>query len=207
MKCLESLRGEIQDVQNQLIGSNSKANNPSHPSPNVAEKPSPLLLTSPNKRRKTTSVVNQKAAVKRPERRKTARTYGSANSRQQFNGESSQFDALTTVDQKESSPNLGSREGREGQGNRLVGPIWDLPATIRDDFVQHEPVSMFRDASSTVPDNTLTQRRLLEEALSEDRLLLLPDQQDQTPSDENTSSIPWSAYLATQEVSYASQLK
>ncbi|KAF2496341.1 hypothetical protein BU16DRAFT_617788 [Lophium mytilinum] len=75
------------------------------------------------------------------------------------------------------------------------GP-WELPGSIQDDFEHHQPLAMFPEMSSTVPNNTQTQQRLMDELLRSHHpnmpvAMPLPDQTTQN------SSIPWSAYMTT----------
>jgi hypothetical protein len=85
----------------------------------------------------------------------------------------------------ETSLKSGVGDGRE--------KTWDLPPSMRDDFAQHDPVSMFpdADASSTIPDNTFTQKRLIEEALSVKQIVIKAHSQTQA-SACSEFSIPWS---------------
>lgn len=63
----------------------------------------------------------------------------------------------------------------------------NLPGPIHDRF---EPSTVFPYPSSTVPDNTLTQQRLLDEALSNHLLEPIPG-----PVDPPHSSTPWSTFM------------
>ena len=74
---------------------------------------------------------------------------------------------------------------------------WDLPQTLRQDFDHHEPMT-FPELSSTVPDNTMDREMLLQTVSGDQNasainFQVLADIADGTTS----SSIPWSAYLAT----------
>lgn len=116
------------------------------------------------------------------------KTYGSSSKRQD---EADKFD-LYKDDQVAS------------EAGAMAG--WDLPATLRNDFAQHDPTPMFLEPSSTVPDNTMSQQRLIQEALAVDGMTLSHNKGDQSQPSE--SSIPWSAYLtATQMKSPATQAK
>lgn len=134
--------------------------------------------------------------VKKLDRRKTIKTYGNSKSSRQdvFNKSSSQFDAMKEDERLDSPSNISGKKPNEKT-------VWDLPATIRDDFAQHDPVSMFPDGSSTIPDNTMTQKRLMDDALLAENSLAVPNPELQAPSGSSASSIPWSAYLTTQGVS------
>lgn len=66
----------------------------------------------------------------------------------------------------------------------------NLPEPIHDRFAQHQPSTVFPYPSSTVPDNTLTQQRLLDEALSNHLLESIPG-----PADPPRSSTLWSTFM------------
>ena len=70
---------------------------------------------------------------------------------------------------------------------------WMLEGTLRHEYVQHEPVQLFPDASSTVPNATLTQQRIIDTAgqISELENGLNKNYYQPQPS------IPWSDYLTT----------
>jgi hypothetical protein len=177
---LEILRREIHDAQQELMNSTShsiKSNRLAH-----SEK-QPLGPQPSGNRSKTSSAGEKTPSLKKTERRKTLKTYGSSRDQKKEIIDPA-FEALRALEQPE----------------RKEDNTWDLPASIRDQFLQHEPVSMFPDPSSTIPDNTLTQRRIIEEALSADQLLQQPNPHIPHPSGSSAPSIPWSDYL-TQGVS------
>ncbi|OCL12658.1 hypothetical protein AOQ84DRAFT_145340 [Glonium stellatum] len=72
---------------------------------------------------------------------------------------------------------------------------WKPSGATPDGFTRHEPFTMFPDLSSTVPDNTLTQQRLLDEALADHFLGPISGS-----TDPPCSSIPWSTFLTTPSV-------
>jgi hypothetical protein len=111
---------------------------------------------------------------------------------------SSLFDDLK-ADEQGSIDNTITRREKAAYESAALDKIWDLPASIRNDFQEHEPVSMFPDLSSTVPDNSVTQQRLIEEALS-NQMMPPPIQQADEPAASTTSTIPWSTYLESPEV-------
>lgn len=77
-------------------------------------------------------------------------------------------------------------------------PSWELPGSIQDDFAHHDPIAMFPGPSSTIPDNTMTQQRLIDEALSMHAPVPFSEFHiPEAPAGSN-SSIPWSAYIASQ---------
>ncbi|KAF2131495.1 hypothetical protein P153DRAFT_383598 [Dothidotthia symphoricarpi CBS 119687] len=69
--------------------------------------------------------------------------------------------------------------------------LWGLEGTMRNDYAQHDPM-MFPDPSSTVPNATFTQQRMLE-AVAAPALLGI-DAEPGTPY-QPEPSIPWSDYL------------
>ena len=71
----------------------------------------------------------------------------------------------------------------------------DLPEPTHDRFAQHEPSNVFPYPSSTVPDNTLTQQRLLDEALSNHLLEPIPG-----PADPPCSPTLWSTFMTNPSV-------
>jgi hypothetical protein len=153
----------------------------------VHTKNQPPAFGSSSEQRKT-SASGKTHTVTKPERRKTIKTYGSSREQKnQINNptfeNSSEFDQPVRREEK----------------------IWDIPASVRDSFAQHEPLSMFPDPSSTIPDNTFTQRRMIEEALTADQLLPQPNLRIPPPSGSSVPSIPWSDYL-TQGVSISLRL-
>lgn len=90
--------------------------------------------------------------------------------------------------QKHASPDQISQPTRTFDGTN-----WVLEGTMREAYVQHNPNAMFPEPSSTVPNATLTQQRMMEEVLAPallgsdidgDGVLFQPD-----------ASIPWSEYL------------
>jgi hypothetical protein len=191
IKFADILRREIHNAQQELINASFRWNDSSHPASYDQQSPAPH---SPSKRRKTSGAEGNTPLVKKPERRKTLKTYGS--SRIQRNEISISELFMNREESTYTNENNVNRVQVEARGRN-----WDLSASIQDDFARHEPVSMFPDASSTIPDNTLTQKRIIDEALSADKLLPLPNPQVSPPSGNSPSSIPWSDYLATQAVS------
>jgi hypothetical protein len=121
--------------------------------------------------------------VSSSKRRKTMRTYGSGSKRARTLAydETERFEAMSRgIDQPQS-----------GEKND-----W-LPPTLRNEFEQHNPNAMFSEPSSTVPDNTMSQRRIIEQAL-EANLPAIPDTEGKSDHTQHSeSSIPWSAYQET----------
>lgn len=178
---------EIQHAQQELIGS-SPARQTHAPTDPAS---SPLRAS---KRRKTTNSSQAGTPETKLGRRKTFNTYGSSSNRTRglLNPGSSLFNDLKADEQKGPGATITQREETE-PGNKSPEKTWDLPASLRQDFQEHEPVSMFPDPSSTVPDNTMTQQRLVEQALW-NQMLPSPAQAEEAAA-STTSSFPWSTYL------------
>jgi hypothetical protein len=73
------------------------------------------------------------------------------------------------------------------------GAGWLLEGTMRDAYVEHDPNAMFPDASSTVPNATLTQQRVMNEILAP--AFLGSDVDAERAPFQPDASIPWSEYL------------
>lgn len=73
------------------------------------------------------------------------------------------------------------------------GTDWLLEGTMRDAYVEHDPNSMFPDASSTVPNATLTQQRVMNGILAP--AFLGSDVDTERAPFQPDASIPWSEYL------------
>ena len=73
------------------------------------------------------------------------------------------------------------------------GAEWLLEGTMRDAYVEHDPNAMFPEASSTVPNATLTQQRMMNGILAPASLGSEVDI-ERTPFQPD-ASIPWSEYL------------
>lgn len=184
---------EIQHAQQQLIRSSPARSTYTPPDPTS----SPLRA---NKRRKTTNSSQVSTPETKLARRKTVKTYGSSSKRTRglLDSESSLFDELQVDEQRSTGATITQREEAE-LGKPTAEKAWDLPASIIQDFQENEPVSMFPDPSSTVPDNSTTQQRIIDEALS-NQMMPPPIQQAEEPTASTTSTIPWSTYLESPEV-------
>jgi len=66
--------------------------------------------------------------------------------------------------------------------------------------VQHEPLAMFPEQSSTIPDNSPTQQRLVNEAIFANAPPVSTVGVQVSENNESSSSIPWSAYIDTESV-------
>ncbi|KAF2471962.1 uncharacterized protein BDR25DRAFT_342015 [Lindgomyces ingoldianus] len=71
-----------------------------------------------------------------------------------------------------------------------------IEGTIRANHEAHDPMTLFPETSSTIPNATFTQQRLLDEVISPAFLGLNPEV-DMIPYEPGKSSIPWSDYLKT----------
>lgn len=179
---------DIQHAQLELIGSSPAR--PIHTPTGPAS--SPLRAS---KRRKTTNSSQMGTPETKLGRRETVKTYGSSSNltRGLLNPGSSLFDDLKAEEQKSPGAKITPREETEPV-YKSPGDSWEIPASLRQDFQEHELVSMFPDPSSTVPDNTMTQQRLVEQALL-NQTLPPPAQQAEEAAASTTSSFPWSTYL------------
>jgi hypothetical protein len=73
--------------------------------------------------------------------------------------------------------------------------IWDLPGTLREDYMQHDPNAMFPEPSSTIPNATLTQQRILEKVVAPP-LLGTNSESDAPPYQPPPEpSVPWSEIM------------
>ena len=192
-RSIDRLLRDIQLAQQQLIRSSPAHSTYTPPDPTS----SPVRA---NKRRKTTNSSQVSTPEKKLGRRKTVKTYGSISKRTRglLDNSSILFDELKVHEQKSTGATITQREELDVD-KASPEKFWDLPASIRQDFQEHEPVSMFPDPSSTVPDNTMTQQRLIEGALT-NQMLPPPVQQIEEATASTASTIPWSTYLESPEV-------
>lgn len=201
----ENLRREIERAQEQLFGDSPALKRPREASSDDADHRGKQTI----KRTKTGPSTESAKSIRTPDRRKTTKTYGSSNRHLHdlFDDSNPQFDVLKEVDT--ANPRSASTSGEAklsfGFSDSSDGAKWDLPPSALDDFARNDP-SMFPEASSTVPDNTYDQQRMLETALADRYCMPAPvvPAKDKSSS-TGSSSIPWSAYLATQNKSQASQ--
>jgi hypothetical protein len=184
---------DIQLAQQQLIRSSPARETYTPPEPTS----SPLHAT---KRRKTTNSSQTSTPDRKLGRRKTTKTYSSSNKRTRglLDSGNTLFDELKADEHKSTGATIAQQDERNLDKSSAEKP-WDLPASIRQDFQEHEPVSMFPEPSSTVPDNTMTQQRIVEEALS-NQMLPPPIQPVEEPTTSTASTIPWSTYMESPEV-------
>nr|POE72092.1 hypothetical protein CFP56_11968 [Quercus suber] len=82
-----------------------------------------------------------------------------------------------------------------------VPPSAELPGgTIRAAFVDHDP-AMFRDTGSTIPDNSTSQRRIIEQAQNEFEMPGAFAIYTTLKTDERSSSFPWPSTRGTEHIS------
>ncbi|KAF2706559.1 hypothetical protein K504DRAFT_492975 [Pleomassaria siparia CBS 279.74] len=74
---------------------------------------------------------------------------------------------------------------------------WGLEGTLRENYDTHEMMVMFPETSSTVPNATLTQQRLLDEVMNP-AFLGLDANGDAPLYEPAKSSVPWSEFLHSQ---------
>lgn len=87
--------------------------------------------------------------------------------------------------------------GDDPTGKQTGSPIdkpWSLHESIDEEWRHHEPMTMFPEASSTIPDATATQQLLLGEVLAPAFLGIEPEP-DIVQYEPVKSSVPWSEYL------------
>jgi len=161
-----------------------------------------------SKRRKTViGMESSQSPGKKIERRKTGKIYGQPKQQTHaflFDDSASAFEALAVEEDQISLVHcthpsntvpdaflditLNVIPDATSTGVSIIPR--NLPGPIHDRFAQHEPSTVFPYPSSTVPDNTLTQQRLLDEALSNHLLEPIPG-----PADPPRSSTPWSTFM------------
>ncbi|KAF2029394.1 hypothetical protein EK21DRAFT_67807 [Setomelanomma holmii] len=72
-----------------------------------------------------------------------------------------------------------------------VGSIWDLQGEVREDYDEHEPKILFPEASSTIPNATQTQQRMLE-GVTGPKFLGVESEVNEAGSRPPDPSVPWS---------------
>ena len=158
--------------------------------------------TSPSmqahKRRHTSAFASEPGAGPDPKakRTKTMKTYGASRRQTQVN-EDGIFERL----REEGAPDPAtSQSGRFTEHSTFNSSV-ELPAgLIQAEFVNHEPNVMFRDSGSTIADNSSTQQRLLEQALSSKKGLSTSVVNPAGPDEPKSSSLPFSASEQTRSV-------
>ncbi|MBE7179900.1 MAG: hypothetical protein INR71_01625 [Terriglobus roseus] len=179
-----------------------------------------LFASQRGTKRGPSSTSNDASSPDRTKRRKTAtealqsRRHAASSARSRSTGSGyfdDQFAAIAAV-----------RDADERRGADGTPGAWRMPGSLMDDFAGHDPMALFPptgaedddDAalSSTVPDNTFTQRRLLDEA----RAMEQRHQQQLMRGDEaggqalrlhSTGSLGSSAFRTTQATKSPSDAK
>ncbi|PSN72937.1 hypothetical protein BS50DRAFT_568539 [Corynespora cassiicola Philippines] len=77
---------------------------------------------------------------------------------------------------------------------------WVMEGTLREDYMRHEPMTMFPEASSTIPNATFTQQELLKEVMAPG-FLGIEFNADGPLYEPAKSSVPWSQYLKSPQTS------
>ena len=89
---------------------------------------------------------------------------------------------------------LPADEEVDGEGNAGFG----FTGAMAEAFVNHEPLAMFPDASSTVPMNTMSQQRLIQDALAANAPVPFASiRGEEQPSAPIQSSPAWSMFMNT----------
>jgi hypothetical protein len=86
-----------------------------------------------------------------------------------------------------------------GDTRDMARQTWPTEGTLRDNYDGHEPMAMFPEPSSTVPNATYTQQRLLDEVMNPAFLGIEPET-DAPPYQPAKSSVPWSDFLNSPSV-------
>ncbi|TKA74361.1 hypothetical protein B0A49_04715 [Cryomyces minteri] len=209
------LKRQIQDAQRELVDTTQNVEQPS-PAHLDLMSSSTLAAMQRNKRRNSlTDMGSTEPPLKKPQRSKTVKTYASRQRRVEVDYTGGQLDALV---QSQSSTHGGNTvmadqstedgtctlQDIDGNGKLLAEASsgltrsWGLPGSMAEQFAAHEPGAMFEDPSSTIPENTLEQQRLVEEALLANAERPARTLQPLADLHTSSSSIPWSTSVATQ---------
>lgn len=174
---------------------------------NAVTGPGTHTVHSSKGRKTVIRMESSQSPGKKIERRKTGQTYGQPKQQTHaflFNDNDSAFEALAVEENQISLVHCThlSNTVPDAFLDVTLNVIPDatstgvstiprnFPGPIHDGFAQHEPFTVFPYPSSTVPDNTLTQQRLLDEALSNHLLEPISG-----PADPPRSSILWSTFM------------
>lgn len=199
--------GFLSDTTAALPHPIESANEVTQPSLNDQDE---LAGMPPKKRSRTTDETGTQTSIpsaKRLQRSKTLKTYSKSSQRQTttFEGSEKSLDGCMSSSRKESpSPTISRSTVSQTHAKTPTQNAWLLPASLQEEFVCHDPNSLFPDVSSTVPDNSLTQKRLVEDAIDALRApqnLVEISVTDPTTQKTSDSSIPWSDYLHSPSVS------
>ncbi|TKA69423.1 hypothetical protein B0A49_04764 [Cryomyces minteri] len=192
------LKRQIQDAQRELVGTTQNVEQLS-PARLGLISSSTLAAMQRNKRRNSlTDMGSTEPPLKKPQRSKTVKTYASRQRRVEVDYTGGQLDALmqsqgsthggTTVMADQSTEDgTCTLQDIDGNGKLLAEASsgltrsWGLPGSMAEQFAAHEPGAMFEDPSSTIPENTLEQQRLVEEALLANAERPAPRQEEDDP--------------------------
>ncbi|KAL1644751.1 hypothetical protein SLS58_004215 [Diplodia intermedia] len=176
----EELRREIAAAHRDVIDKSAAPNDTTNSPDGTTRWRSP---TSTRKRKSTLSSLNSHDTprTKKIDRRKSARTYGQSEwgDYSLFGEGDNAFEAMKQDDTTqhkskrgglnlliEDEPLLQTSEEYLAVNHQATLP--KMPSSLREDFAGHDPAVMFpMTMSSTVPDATLDQQRLLEAARAE----------------------------------------
>ncbi|KAF1982910.1 hypothetical protein K402DRAFT_456945 [Aulographum hederae CBS 113979] len=191
----EILRREAEMAQASLFNAGRKRASSISADASTTPKPS---MQPPAKRQKTANKSSTAASPRtQSARKKSVKAYGQSATRSAgISSSDSSFEAMKDEEPPRKRGLLGDAvdEGLPtGLQDDEAPKSWHLPASLQNDFARHDPVSMFPDASSTNPDNTLTQQRMIQEALAENAA---NRQMKDGDAKGSNSSVPWSAYMA-----------
>ncbi|KAF2762008.1 hypothetical protein EJ05DRAFT_507607 [Pseudovirgaria hyperparasitica] len=162
------------------------------------------LRPSSKRRRTINGHVTDSSPTKRLERSKTMRTYGKPTQHRAADySEINETFRRTQFTQGDTSAIKSSNQSRNPSSQTIHSEMtqaWHLPASLQQEFALHEPNAMFPDPSSTVPDNSSTQKHLVQDAIDAFRAPTVVEISvtDFTTQKTNESSVPWSDYLQTQ---------
>ncbi|KAH7130692.1 hypothetical protein B0J11DRAFT_603054 [Dendryphion nanum] len=73
--------------------------------------------------------------------------------------------------------------------------IWGLEGSMRDQYAEHDPMALFPEQSSTVPNATATQQRLMAEIGNTTFFDLGTEAPGHAISEQPTPSVPWSDFM------------
>ncbi|KAK4983727.1 hypothetical protein LTR50_007046 [Elasticomyces elasticus] len=192
----EILKRQLQEAHRALVEESQNAKKTQIATTGIEEVSNPPLSNRASKRRKTTSSLNHSPSPpKKAQRTITIKTYGSKDV--QNSGETLKSGFVASISAQAGSrraERLGSGAAACNSDQRLP---WEQPDMLGSDFAAHDPHFMFPDRSSTVPDNTMTQQRLVEEALSLKRSFGIGRAGHTENTLPTSSSGPWSTSVDT----------
>ena len=211
---VESLKKNIQAAHRDLVASIPSTQASIHLDlvHNAVTGPGTHTVNSSKRRKTVIGMELSQSPGKKIERMKTGKTYGQPKQQTHaflFDDSDSAFEALAVEEDQISLVRCTHLSNTvpdafldvtlnvipDATSTGVSTVPWNLPGPIHDGFAQHEPFTVFPDPSSTVPDNTLTQQRLLDEALSTH----LPEPISGL-ADPPRSSILWSTFMTNPSV-------